>query len=482
MSATPILVWFRSELRLRDHPALSAAVKTGAPVFPVYILDDAAGARWTLGGASRWWLAKSLEALSGDIARCGGQLILRRGDSVAELRRLAEEAGASAIYFTRGYEPWARAVESRLKSQVQDLGVGVKRFGGRLLLEPEEVRTESGKPYQIFSPFWRAFRRDLSLPRLLAAPKELAPPPRSLKSDSIAEWGLLPARPDWSGGLAKAWQPGESRAQSRLVEFATGALSDYANGRDRLARPGTSRLSPHLAFGEVSAAACWRAAVSRLIDNRSSEQSIETFLKEIAWREFSYGLLLDYPTMPDRPLREEFAAFQWAKSATSLKAWQKGKTGFPIVDAGMRELWATGYMHNRTRMIVASFLTKHLLLPWTLGEAWFWDTLVDADLANNAANWQWVAGCGVDAAPYFRIFNPVLQGKKFDPNGDYIRTWVPELARLSGKEIHTPWVVDAVALKHAGIALGKNYPAPIVDLKAARRRALEAYENLKRAT
>jgi deoxyribodipyrimidine photo-lyase len=479
--ASPVIVWFRSELRLEDHPALSAAVKSGAPVLPLYILDDAAADRWKPGGASRWWLAKSLDALGRDIAKRGGRLILRRGDTARELTRAVEESGATAIHFTRGYEPWSGALESGLHTLFSGMDVAFKRFGGRLLQEPEDLRTASGNPYQVFTPFWRAFRRDFSPSRPVAAPERFSAPPREIASDEISHWKLLPVKPDWSGGLTAAWEPGEDGARVRLETFIAGTLSSYATGRDRLDQFGTSHLSPHLAFGEISPAACWRAASAALNDKGSSDQSIETFLKELAWREFCYSLLIHFPKMPDEPLREEFAAFKWATVSTDLTAWQRGMTGYPIVDAGMRELWATGYMHNRARMITASFLTKHLQLSWTLGEAWFWDTLVDADLANNAANWQWVAGCGADAAPYFRIFNPILQGEKFDPDGDYVRRWVPELERLPANAVHSPWTADAATLKRAGVVVGKTYPSPIVDHKAARARALAAYESSKAA-
>lgn len=480
MSGEPIIVWFRSELRLRDHPALAAAISSGRPVFPVYVLDDAAAGRWKLGSAQRWWLARSLACLGRDIAHRGGRLILRRGDTVAELRRVVEETCASAVHFTRGYEPHWIALEHRLKAQFDGVGIALKRYGGRLLREPEELRTASDRPYQVFTPFWRAFRRDFLAPRPILAPDRLSPPPPSIKSEEIADWNLLSVSLGWSGGLARTWRPGEDNAQTRLKDFIRNVLPTYGKDRDRLDRLGTSRLSPHLAFGEISAAACWRAAAEALGDAPESDASIETFMKELVWREFSYALLFHFPAMPEEPMREEFAGFPWADASSHLKAWQRGETGYPVVDAGMRELWATGYMHNRARMIVASFLTKHLLLPWTRGEEWFWDTLVDADLANNAANWQWVAGCGADAAPYFRIFNPVLQGGKFDPTGDYIRTWVLELAKLPTNEIHAPRTAGATAHARAGVVIGKSYPAPIVDHGVARRRALDRYEQLKR--
>ncbi len=407
-------------------------------------------------------------------------MILRRGDAAIELQRAVHEIGATGIYFTRGYEPFAVATENLLHSRLTAKGIAFKRYGGRLLREPEELRTSSGRVYQVFTPFWRAFLKEFLVAHELAAPRDFNAPSLDIASDDLADWGLSPTKPDWAGGLSDTWRPGEAGARARLKKFTSNALFDYASARDRLDQDGTSRLSPHLAFGEISPAACWRAALKALHDKGGSDKSIETFMKEIVWREFSHALLLHFSEMPNAPLRDEFSAFEWRKSSRDLKAWQKGMTGYPIVDAGMRELWTTGYMHNRARMIVASFLTKHLLLPWTEGEAWFWDTLVDADLANNSANWQWVAGCGADAAPYFRIFNPVLQGEKFDPGGDYVRRWVPELARLPVSDIHSPWTADADVLARSKVTLGKTYPKPIVDHKAARERALKSFENLRR--
>lgn len=479
MTESVTIVWFRNDLRLHDHPALTAAVKRGGPIIPLFILDDAVAGHWKAGGASRWWLAKSLEALRHDIAQRGARLILRRGDTESVLKRLINESDATAIYATRGYEPWAVALEEKLHKSFDGSGVTFKRFGGYLLREPEELRTSSGAAYQVFTPFWRAFRKEFSAPKALAAPRHLGPVPDAIASDDISDWKLSPTKPDWSGGLADAWRPGEHGAQTRLKKFVGNGLANYADGRDRLDMEGTSRLSPHLAFGEISPAACWRAALEVSHQKRGSDGAVETFLKELTWREFSCALLLQFPQMPEEPLRDEFAAFAWSKSSANLKAWQRGLTGYPVVDAGMRELWTTGYTHNRARMIAASFLTKHLLLPWTSGEAWFWDTLVDADLANNAANWQWVAGCGADAAPYFRIFNPVLQGEKFDPDGDYVRHWVPELRGLPSADIHKPWAADASTLKRAGVILGKDYPFPIVDHKEARARALTVYDRVK---
>ncbi|WP_045836717.1 deoxyribodipyrimidine photo-lyase [Hyphomicrobium sp. 99] len=478
MSSAPVIVWFRNDFRLRDHSALSAAVASGAPVVPLYILDDETPGDWGLGGASRWWLAKSLDALGRDIADHGGRLILRRGAILRELPRFVEETGATAIYFTRSYEPWAVALEGQLKLHFDEMGVAFKRYGGRLLREPEDVRTNANGAYQVFTPFWRAFVKDLELHRASDAPDQIKSPQRLPKSDDLRDWELSPTKPDWSGGLGETWEPGEGGARVRLTKFKK-HLAAYKGDRDRLDREGTSRLSPHLAFGEISLAACWRAATDAAKGKGVLDQSIETFMKELAWREFSYSLLMQFPKLPEAPLRPEFAAFPWRDEPAQLKAWQRGKTGYPIVDAGMRELWVTGYMHNRARMITASFLVKHLLIPWTKGEAWFWDTLVDADLANNSASWQWVAGCGADAAPYFRIFNPILQGQKFDPNGDYVRKWVPELAKLPAKAIHAPWTLSAAELAQSGVVLGKSYPRPIIDHGHARGRALQAYEQIK---
>jgi deoxyribodipyrimidine photo-lyase len=314
------------------------------------------------GGASRWWLGKSLVAFGRDLAARGGKLVLRRGDAFHELPRVAEEAGATAVYFTRGYEPSAVRLEGRLKSHFDEKGIGFKRYGSRLLREPEEMRTTSGGAYQVFAPFWRAFNKDLNLAKALPAPERISSPSRSIKSDDISDWRLSPTKPDWSLGLADVWQPGEAGAHGQLAKFAKANLGSYARDRDYLDKQGTSRLSPHLAFGEISPAACWRAVTDAAKGKGASDQSIETFLRELAWREFSYSLLFHFPKLPEQPLRQEFETFGWRGDSAQLKAWQAGKTGYPIVDAGMRELWATGYMHNRARMITASFLIKHLLI------------------------------------------------------------------------------------------------------------------------
>lgn len=479
MSVAPVIVWFRQDLRVRNHKALSAAVASGAPIVPLYILDDETPGVWKMGAASRWWLHNSLEALAGDIASRGAELILRRGAADVELARIAKDVGASAVYCSRCYEPYAVDLEARLKSKFDASTVTFKRFAGALLREPEEVRTKTGDVYKVYTPFWRALSADFSPAGPFPAPKKILAPLKYPKSETLASWKLLPTKPDWAAGFHAEWTPGTTGAHKRLKTFLASALKSYSSDRNRPDIAGTSKLSPHLHFGEITPAELWHAAVHAAQSQDGADKGLETFLKEIVWREFAHTLLFYWPDLPDAPFRKDFAAFPWNDDDRLLKAWQRGQTGYPIVDAGMRELWATGYMHNRVRMIVASFLIKHLLIPWQRGEQWFWDTLVDADLANNAAGWQWVAGSGADAAPYFRIFNPVTQGEKFDPGGAYVRRWVPELAALDTPHIHAPWTADADLLRRANIVLGTTYPGPLVDHAMARARALAAYEAVK---
>jgi len=466
---------------LADNAALSAAVATGRPVIPLYILDEKTPGRWAPGGASRWWLHHSLKALAQTLEAAGGRLVLRRGVAPELLPALVDQTGATAIYFTRCYEPYAADLERKLESLLRGKSVGCRRFGGNLLFEPESAATKTGQPYRVFTPFYKAC---LNLPRPkapLAAPTRLAMPPAMPQSDRLEEWRLLPDRPDWAGGLRESWKPGEVGAGLRLENFLENTIAGYNDLRDRPDRPGTSRLSPHLRFGEISPRQCWYL-VSTFMDSRGAQGDggAHAFLRELIWREFSYHLLHHWPSLPASPFRAEFTDFAWTEDRSTLAAWQKGLTGYPIVDAGLRELWHSGWMHNRVRMIVASFLVKDLLIPWQDGAAWFWDTLVDADLANNSASWQWVAGCGADAAPYFRVFNPVLQGRKFDPDGAYVRRWIPELAELSNASIHEPWQAGDDSLRQCGVVLGKTYPRPVVDHATARKRALAALEDLKR--
>lgn len=474
MTISPVLLLFRQDLRLSDHRALSAALATGKAVIPVYILDDETPGMWRSGGASRWWLHHSLLSLAQDLKNLGNRLVLKRGPVTQVLAALIKETGADAVYATRSYEPWARDLEERIA--VGD--ANFKRFAGSLMFEPEVARTKAGGPFRVFTPFYKACL-GLEPPKPpLPRPERLPSPSAWPRSDDLSDWALLPQK-NWARGLEARWQPGEVGAKIRLLSFLDEAMSGYGQDRDRPDRPGTSRLSPHLHFGEISPHQCWQAVENHLAAGGHGANGGRSFQRELVWREFSYHLLFHWPDLPVKAFRPAFQDFPWNEDALALRAWQQGLTGYPVVDAGMRELWQTGWMHNRVRMIAASFLIKHLLIPWQAGEAWFWDTLVDADLASNAASWQWVAGSGADAAPYFRIFNPILQGKKFDPNGDYVRRYVPELAKLGNDHLHAPWEAPDHVLRDAGIVLGDTYPAPLVDHAVARKRALAAYQTIR---
>jgi deoxyribodipyrimidine photo-lyase len=473
-----VVHWFRRDLRLEDNVALQAAAARGA-VVPVYVFDE--DRPWQPGGASRWWLDKSLHSLAHDLSAAGSRLILVRGRPADVLPRLARDLEADAVTLTRLYEPHERGEEAAVNRALAAVGVDCRRFGGSLLFEPEAIRTGTGTPFKVFTPFAKACFSAPAPARPQPAPGRLAAPPVWPNAEAIESLGLHPRNPDWSTGLGEQWRPGEAGAKALLDRFLSEAVADYADHRDRPDLAATSRLSPHLHFGEISPRRCWHAARALAEADGRRARGLEKFLSELLWREFAHHLLFHFPSLPEQPLRPEFAAFPWRDDPSSLRAWQRGRTGYPIVDAGMRELWMTGWMHNRVRMIVASFLVKDLLVPWQQGAAWFWDTLVDADLANNAASWQWVAGCGADAAPYFRIFNPVTQGQKFDPDGAYVRRYVPELARLPTAHLHAPWLAPAGALAEAGIRLGRDYPVPIIDHAKARSRALAAYEQIRAA-
>jgi deoxyribodipyrimidine photo-lyase len=460
------LVWFRNDLRLQDNPALHAACAGPGPVALLYILDERAGA------ASRWWLHHSLAALGREITARGGHLLLRQGDPLQIIPAMAAGLGVTAVHAARAHEPYWRETDRALDATLKTQNIGLHRHLSTSLFAPERITTKTGGLYGVYRPFSKA---------CLAAgvPDVFLPAPGringiSAESDRLEDWALLPARPDWAGGMRAEWTPGEAGAKARLEAFLTGPVQDYAVARDLPGHPGSSRLSPHVHFGEISPRYVWHRAAAC-----GESEGVRTFLKELLWREFSIHLLWQHPDIRTAPIREEFARFPWADDPKALRAWQCGRTGIPIVDAGMRELWQTGWMHNRVRMICASFLVKHLLIPWQAGEAWFWNTLVDADEAANGASWQWVAGCGADAAPYFRIFNPVLQGQKFDPDGNYVRRYVPELAKLPDTCIHAPWEADPAILAHAGVRLGETYARPIMALAEGRKRALAAYEKIK---
>ncbi len=459
----PALVWFGSDLRLTDNPALERAIARGFAVVPVFIWAPKEDAPWPPGAASRWWLHQSLERLQEALEQRGSKLIVRRGPTAETLLALAAENGARAIFWNRRYEPAVIARDREVERYARERGIATEICAGNLLFEPGTILNNDGKPFRVFTAFWRACLLQPDLPHPTPAPDRLHSPAPWPRSMAIAELGLAP-KIDWAGGLRETWQPGELPAATRLKSFRESALKSYTVDRDRPDHLGTSRVSPHLHFGEVSARQVWHEL--------RSHKTAEPYLRQIAWREFSYHLLFHFPHTPQEPLRPEFRAFPWRVDAQALTAWTQGKTGYPLVDAGMRELWRTGWMHNRVRMLAASFLVKHLMTQWQEGAAWFWDTLVDADLANNTMGWQWSAGCGADAAPYFRIFNPVIQGEKFDPEGAYVRRWIPELADVPARWIHKPW-------ESPNPPAAKKYPAPIVDHGAARTRALAAFASLR---
>jgi deoxyribodipyrimidine photo-lyase len=477
MPARPIIVWFRDDLRLSDNPALHAAVKAGAPLICLHVLDETVGRR--VGGASRWWLAQSLRSLATDIAARGAKLTLRKGSALKVIVDLARAVDAQAVHWNEiAQAPWL-AADAKLKASLEKHGVTVEIFPGDLLASPSAIRNKDGRGLRVFTPFWRRVLALGDPPKPLPSPKRLPSGP-TIESETLESYDLEPTRPDWAGGLRATWRPGETQARERLRHFLKAAARDYASGRDRPDRPGTSGLSPHLRFGEISPRQVWHTSRFAADADPALAPGVEKALSELGWREFCRHLLFDHPDLATRNLQQGFDAFPWTHDAKALAAWQRGRTGYPIVDAGMRELWYSGVMHNRVRMVAASFLVKHLLIDWRDGERWFWDTLVDADPASNPANWQWVAGCGADAAPYFRVFNPVLQGEKFDPDGIYVKRWLPELEGLPPKLIHKPWQATPIELASAGIELGRNYPRPIVDHATARARALSAYAEIRK--
>lgn len=472
-----VVVWFRNDLRLEDHAALSEAAATGASVYPVYIFEDSVSGR-SLGGASKWWLDKSLKSLRSDISARGGKLICRKGDAETVVPELIQDCGADAVYWGRRYTKPERDIDAKLKKALSEQGIEAKSFNTTLLTEPWSYETTSGGYYKVFTPYWRAVKNSYSAPDPLKSPERFSGV--GIEGDAIEDWGLHPEKPDWSTGFDDLWSPGEAGAKDRLSRFLDGPVRSYQDHRNRpdIAH-GTSGLSPHLRFGEISPATIWRSVMGRINRGLKEEDSAWTFLSEVVWREFSYVLLYHNPEFGWENYDKKFDKMGWRKDSEALARWEKGQTGYPIVDAGMRQLWHTGWMHNRVRMIVASLLTKHLMIHWRDGENWFWDTLVDADPASNAAGWQWTAGSGADASPYFRVFNPITQGQKFDETGDYVRKWCPELAKLPLKHLHAPWQAKSDVLKKAGVKLGETYPEPIVEHTEGRQRALDAWEKLK---
>lgn len=467
------IVWFRQDLRIADNPALSHAAERGK-VVPAYILDETPPPYGRpLGSASRWWLYHSLTVLTKSL----GGLVLLRGDPLKLLPELAQKVSATGVYWNRVYEPYAITRDKTLKAVLSDRGLDVSSFNGSLLFEPWEIKTLGGGPFKVYSPFWRAcLKGSVKAP---VPPAKLTIEPLKGFGDSLSRWNLLPTRPNWAKGFELEWTPGELGGRKRLDAFLANGLAGYAELRNRPDLHNVSRLSPHLHFGEISPRQIRASTMIHVETNGGARKDAEKFLSEVGWREFAYHLLYYFPTLPQQNWKPAFDAYPWINDAKHLAAWQRGMTGYPIVDAGMRELWATGYMHNRVRMVVASFLTKHLRIDWRKGEAWFWDTLLDADLANNAASWQWVAGSGADASPYFRIFNPMQQGRKFDPKGIYVRRWCPELSELPNEVIHAPFEASEEGLSTAGVVLGETYPLPIVEHAAARAAALRGYDAVK---
>jgi len=458
----PVIVWLRRDLRLADQPAFAAAAKAG-PVIPIYVLDDETPKHRKMGGASRWWLHHSLASLAADLEKIGSRLILKRGVAADVLAKLAKETDAAAIRCLRHYEPWWRNAERALKDKLPE-GCTLECHHGNYLMPPGSVTTGSGQPYKIYTPFWRALAQHMPPPAPVPAPKRLDAPENWPESDTLGDWALLPTSPDWANGFSKDWTPGEAGAQANLESFADEA-PDYATGRNLPSIEGTSRLSPHLHFGEISPATVWHRLTG-------SDEGTTTFLKELIWRDYAHNQIVERPDYGSANARADFDALPWRdlrQAKRDFIAWQRGCTGYPIVDAGMRQLWATGWMHNRVRMIAASFLIKHLLIDWRHGARWFWDTLVDASYANNSVNWQWVAGSGVDANMFVRIMAPLVQSEKFDAAA-YIRQWVPELADLSDAHIHDP---DAHGVRP------QAHPAKIVGHREGRERALAAYRDVK---
>jgi len=468
-------VWFRQDLRLGDNPALQAAIANGDAVVPVFIWAPEEEGEWSPGGAACWWLHHALRDLESELRDHGSRLIVREAgkeSSLGVLQGLVAETGASRVLWNRRYEPAAVERDARIKSVLRDSGLEVRSFNASMLFEPHEIANKSGKPFQVFTPMWNHYQTREVPPAVEVDLGALQSPKKWPKSVAIDKLELLPGIA-WDGGFYEMWNPTRAAMLERLDEMRNdGRAKFYQRDRDTPALDGTSCLSPFLHSGQVGPREAWH----RLGDDRAVHDGLK---RQLAWRDFAHHLLFHFPRTPTEPLRPEFALFPWEEDAERLALWQRGETGYPIVDAGMRQLWHTGWMHNRVRMIVGSLLVKHLLIHWQEGARWFWDTLVDADLANNTLGWQWIGGCGADAAPYFRIFNPINQGEKFDPDGTYVKEWVPELAKLPAKFIHRPWDLGELELAGLGVVLGRDYPGPCIPHAEGRQRALDAFAKLK---
>ena len=470
------LVCFRNDFRLLDNPALFEAVRLKKKVIPVFIYDQSAFGDWDLGGAAKWWLHQSIKDIQKQISSLGGRLILRKGSTASTIRELVESTQASSVYWNRRYLLSERTVDAVVKEMLVDMGIEVKSFQASLLVEPWTTANKEGNPFKVYSPFWRSIK-DNPIPEPLELDfSKIEFGDENIECLGLEDLDLIPKDKTWHKPFHDFWKVSETNAHDLLLNFIHLGIDDYAVDRDRPDLNGTSSLSPFLRWGQISP----RQIAHALIQNCDlNAKGPIVYLKEIYWREFAYYVMYHFPKTSDSPLQEKYKNFPWNEDKNTLSAWKWGKTGYPIVDAGMRQLYATGWMHNRVRMIVASLLVKHLLLNWHAGAEWFWDTLVDADLASNSLGWQWSGGCGADAAPYFRIFNPMTQGMKFDPNGEYVKRWVPELATLPAKYIHQPWEATASELKSFGVTLGDNYPIPIIEHTFGRERALEALASLK---
>ena len=475
-TAAPKIVWLRHDLRLKDNPALYHAAYNKTPIIPVFIYDPQAMDR-DYGAAQKWWLHHALTSLRNDLKSHEVDLIIREGDSLKILQDLIKQTGAVGITWNRLYEKWSIDRDSHIKETLKSDGIEVESYNGSLLFEPWEIKKGSGDPYRVFTPFWKECIRNIDrIESPLPVPNSLVD--GDLPIGDIRDLNFLP-KTRWDKSMTEHWEISENGAWDRLNHFLDNGLNHYKDGRDLPAKDWTSKLSPYLRWGMISPRSIWHEANAYSIAHNVQDKNRDNFLSEIGWREFCHGLLYYNPTMKSEPLQDKFKNFPWQPNKDFQTAWQRGLTGYPIVDAGMRQLWQTGWMHNRVRMIVGSLMVKHMLQPWQDGETWFWDTLVDACPANNTAGWQWIGGCGADAAPYFRIFNPMTQAKKFDPDGDYIRTFVPELKNLPDKYIHEPWEAPQDVLNKAGVILGKDYPRLIIDHDHGRKRALEAFESLK---